>query len=124
MVNKNASFDHFYLVNEKGEEIECACLFSFFDTEMSSEYCVYTDSTVNENNEWNVYVAKMSDEDGVICFSDIEDEEKLNEIDLFVKEVFDAINDDTVDEVLKKYGYYDIEGGDDDEKGIEFDGEN
>ena len=52
---------NFTIVNENGIEVKCDVL-SIINDDNDKTYIIYTDYTLNENNEYNVFVSQIINE--------------------------------------------------------------
>lgn len=47
----------FTIINDEGKEVECEILFTFDSDETGKSYIVYTDNTLDEDNNTKVYAS-------------------------------------------------------------------
>lgn len=63
-----------------GKEISCDIYFTFISEETNKGYVAYTDHSLNENGEENIYMASYNPDIGIDELKDVTDEK---EIDMF-----------------------------------------
>lgn len=76
----------FTITNSDGIEVKCDVL-SVINDEENKTYLLYTDYTLNDNNEYNVYVSQMINEDDSFRL------EEIDNLDLLpgIQEVYEEV---------------------------------
>lgn len=76
----------FTITNNNGIEVKCDVL-SVINDEENKTYLLYTDYTLNDNNEYNVYVSQMINEDDSFRL------EEIDNLDLLpgIQEVYEEV---------------------------------
>ena len=101
----------FTVLNSEGKEVECEILFTFDSDDSSKSYIVYTDNTVDEEGNTNVYASWIDSNDGNLHEIDCEDEWKSIESILSViqdqsdKKTYDITQ--CINEMTEKIEYAD-----------------
>jgi len=70
-----------FKIISKGKEIECDILFTFRDNNNDINYIVYTDGTVDLENELLIYASRYVLENNNYILKDIENEYEWNLVD-------------------------------------------
>lgn len=77
----------FRVVNDEGKEIECEILFTFESDETHKNYIVYTDNTIDENNNTKVYASIFDPENPQSKLEPITDEKEWKIIETILSEL-------------------------------------
>lgn len=84
----------FTVLNDEGKDVECELLFSFDNEENQRSYVVYTDNTVDEEGNTNVYASLLDSSDGSLHPIESEDEWKtIEDILSIIKDEVDTTLD-------------------------------
>lgn len=78
----------FTVENEKGEQVPCEAIATFESEETGKLYIIYTDNSLDDERNTNVYASIVNPKNGQ--FSPIEDEEEWAIVD----EVIAGLNED------------------------------
>lgn len=81
----------FTIIGDDGKEIECDVLFTFESDETNKNYIVYTDNTLNEAGETNVYASVYVPEDENLRLTAIESEKEWKIIETILTELQQSV---------------------------------
>ena len=87
--------DKFKVLTDEGKEIECVVLLTFDLEETNKHYVVYTDNTVDKEENTNVYAScyeNIPGKDNVNKLSAIETEKEWKIIDIILKKAEEQVN--------------------------------
>ena len=87
--------EKFKVLTDDGKEIECDILLTFDLEETNKHYVVYTDNTVDNEGNTNVYAScyeKVAGKDNVNKLSAIETEKEWKIIDIILKKAEEQVN--------------------------------
>lgn len=88
----------FKVLGEDGKELDCEVLFTFESDETNKKYMVYTDNTLDEQNNTKVYAAIYNPEGEGVNLSPIETEKEWKIVEAILEEVQAEFNNDESDE--------------------------
>ena len=74
-----------FKVIKDNKEIECEIIFTFEDQNNDINYIVYTDGTVDENNELEIYASRYEFKNGEYILVEIENEYEWDLIDNMIE---------------------------------------
>ena len=77
----------FTVQNDKGEEVECEVLFTFENEETGKEYVVYTDGSLDEEENTKVFASILKEIDGEMRLLPIETEEEWAVVESILEEL-------------------------------------
>ena len=83
----------FKVMNEEGKEVECEVLFTFESEETKKNYIVYTDNTLDESGNVEVYASIYNPEDPNTKLEPIETEKEWKIIDNILASVLDMVKE-------------------------------
>lgn len=66
----------FKVLNDEGKEVECDVLFTFASDETKKDYIVYTDNTLDEENNIKVFASIYNPEEETTTLQPIESEKE------------------------------------------------
>ena len=88
----------FKVLGEDGKELDCEVLFTFESDETNKKYMVYTDNTLDEQNNTKVYAAIYNPEGEGVNLSPIETEKEWKIVETILEEVQAEFSNDESDE--------------------------
>ena len=88
----------FKIIDKDGKEIEFEILFTFESDETNKNYMVYTDNTLDEQNNTKVYAAIYNPEGEGVNLSPIETEKEWKIVETILEEVQAEFSNDESDE--------------------------
>lgn len=88
----------FKVLGEDGKELDCEVLFTFESDETNKKYMVYTDNTLDEQNNTKVYAAIYNPEGEGVNLSPIETEKEWKIVEAILEEVQAEFSNDESDE--------------------------
>jgi uncharacterized protein YrzB (UPF0473 family) len=88
----------FKVLGEDGKELDCEVLFTFESDETNKKYMVYTDNTLDEQNNTKVYAAIYNPEGEGVNLSPIESEKEWKIVETILEEVQAEFSNDESDE--------------------------
>ncbi len=88
----------FKAINKDGVEVECEVLFTFESEETGKNYMVYTDNTVDENNNIRVYASIYDPEKPTSELIPIETESEWKIIETILEEIQAEVKESAVTE--------------------------
>ena len=88
----------FKVLGEDGKELDCEVLFTFESDETNKKYMVYTDNTLDEQNNTKVYAAIYNPEGEGVNLSPIETETEWKIVETILEEVQAEFSNDESDE--------------------------
>ena len=83
----------FTVLDDEGKEVECEVLFTFESTETGKNYIVYTDNTVDEEGNTNVYASIYDPDDENTSLIPIESEKEWETIQTVLNELQNGTDD-------------------------------
>lgn len=84
--------DTIVMVDDEGNEVECEVLFTFDCEDTGKSYMVYTDNTMDENGDMNVYASIVSDDSDELLPIETEEEQEM------IEELMEDFVNGTLDE--------------------------
>lgn len=88
----------FKVLGEDGKELDCEVLFTFESDETNKKYMVYTDNTLDEQNNTKVYAAIYNPEGEGVNLTPIETEKEWKIVETILEEVQAEFSNDESDE--------------------------
>ena len=85
--------DKLRIIDENGKEKEYSILFMFSEKEYNEDYIVYTDYSIDENGNINVYSNIYKEENGRIELFPVERQEVRKFIDQKLEDIINEILD-------------------------------
>jgi uncharacterized protein YrzB (UPF0473 family) len=93
MSNRDLEYN-FTVVDDNGNEVICDVISVLQDTKNNGVYVVYTDYTLNENNQFNTYLSELVEKKGEFTLKTITSKLKYEELLETAKTVYGrAISD-------------------------------
>ncbi len=93
MSNRDLEYN-FTVVDDNGNEVICDVISVLQDTKNNGVYVVYTDYTLNENNQFNTYLSELVEKKGEFTLKTIKSKLKYEELLETAKTVYGrAISD-------------------------------
>lgn len=89
----------FTIQNENGEEIECEILFTFTEETTGKNYIAYTDDSLDEEGNTNVYASTYDPDSDPFILQPIETEEEWEMIERVLSDIQDADSEDELAEL-------------------------
>ena len=83
--------DEKIVVEVNGEKKEYDVLFSFDLEDKNKSYIVYTDHSMTDNGEENIFVSSYDIDIGPVSFNEVSEEEKKM-VDEIIKDISDNLN--------------------------------
>lgn len=77
----------FVVINDEGKEIECEALFTFESEETGKSYIVYTDGSVDDDGNTNVFASIYNPEADMQQLLPIETEKEWKMIEIILDEI-------------------------------------
>lgn len=78
-----------FILDTENGQIECNVLLRFQMEENKKNYLVYTDNTVDEEGELNIFIASYEQNDDSGELKDIEDQQELEKITKILEEYWE-----------------------------------
>lgn len=85
--------DSFKVVNDDGIEVECEVLFTFESEETGKNYIVYTDNTLDEDDNTKVFASIYNPDEEETVLQPIETDEEW----AIIEKILDALQNDDLD---------------------------
>ena len=82
-----------FILETENEIINCETLFKFYNEEYQKHYIVYTDGSIDENGETNVFISSYNPEDPKLELQDITNEQELEIISNMVDKIWSELDD-------------------------------
>lgn len=82
----------FVVINDEGKEIECEALFTFESEETGKSYIVYTDGSVDDDGNTNVFASIFNPDSDEQRLLPIETEKEWKIIEVILEELQAEIN--------------------------------
>ena len=83
----------FKVMNDDGIEVECEVLFSFESEETGKNYIVYTDNTLDEDDNTKVFASIYNPDEEETVLQPIETDEEW----AIIEKILDALQNDDLD---------------------------
>ena len=79
MANRDLEYN-FTVVDNNGNEVICDVISVLQDTKNNGLYVVYTDYTLNENNQFNTYLSELVEKKGEFTLATVKSRIKYEEL--------------------------------------------
>ena len=87
MPNRDEEYN-FTVVDDNGNEVICDVISVLHDEKNNNLYVVYTDYTLNDNNQFNTYLSELVEKKGVFSLKNVSSKLKYEELVETAKTVY------------------------------------